>query len=100
MCHLQVPGVSLCPQALLACLRLFAGLPGRVLNMTQAVLLVLLVFCMSEADLQKVAITQSVIGDTKTPQVSAGDTFWLAGIDFLGLVTFEFLLVFESMVLL
>ena len=26
MCHLQVPGVSLCPQALLACLRLFAGL--------------------------------------------------------------------------
>ena len=29
-----------------------------------------------------------------------GDTFWLAGIYFLGPVTFEFLLGFESMVLL
>ena len=38
-------------------------------------------------DLEKVTITQSVIGDTKTPQVPAGDTFWLAWINFLGLVT-------------
>ena len=39
------------------------------------------------ADLQKVASTQAVLGDTKTPQVPAGDTFWLAWINFLGLVT-------------
>ena len=38
-------------------------------------------------DLQKVASTQAVLGDTKTPQVPAGDTFWLAWINFLGLVT-------------
>ena len=28
-----------------------------------------------------------MLGDTKTPQVPAGDTFWLAWINFLGLVT-------------
>ena len=39
------------------------------------------------SDLQKVASTQAVLGDTKTPQVPAGDTFWLAWINFLGLVT-------------
>ena len=39
------------------------------------------------ADLEKVASTQAVLGDTKTPQVPAGDTFWLAWINFLGLVT-------------
>ena len=38
-------------------------------------------------DLEKVASTQAVLGDTKTPQVPAGDTFWLAWINFLGLVT-------------
>ena len=40
-----------------------------------------------KTDLQKVASTQAVLGDTKTPQVPAGDTFWLAWINFLGLVT-------------
>ena len=43
--------------------------------------------CVLLSDLEKVAITQSVIWDTKTPQVPAGDTFWLAWINFLGLVT-------------
>ena len=41
----------------------------------------------TRADLEKVASTQAVLGDTKTPQVPAGDTFWLAWINFLGLVT-------------
>ena len=35
MCHLQVPGVSLCPQALLACLRLFAGLLETSLSLNK-----------------------------------------------------------------
>ena len=47
----------------------------------------LLILFVATTDLQKVASTQAVLGDTKTPQVPAGDTFWLAWINFLGLVT-------------
>ena len=67
----------------------FVFITGRIRPASQCCILIsrILLIKTQKLYLEKVASTQAVLGDTKTPQVPAGDTFWLAWINFLGLVT-------------